>query len=1190
MFVGCSWGSSPGDWVGETGRAMVMGPDLSITSVNGPSSVLPWDGIMASVTVCNHGNEPVGNYTDVELYLSSDAIIDPQDHLMGVASVDALHIGACQTVQIWGSPGVPDGGYQLGALVDPANMVVETDENNNQHADASIGVGEMPDLEVTALDTPLTVSSGDVFDAQVTVCNRGNVDVLYPNVDLFLSTDTDINTFDEHAGSAMIDYLSAGACQTATIQAYASTPNGVYHVGVIADPWDSEVEFFEDNNVFSGSEIGVGSDAELVVTAISGPQTISAGYYATFQTTVCNYGQSDSGFNKLDIWLSPDPVRSMNDYLAGETFVDFIRAGACINVDVMTQAYSPDGVYHLIASIDTQGYIPEIFENNNDFTGDIIGVGNEAELVITEVSGPASAGLGGQISVTVTACNVGQTESDYAHIDVVLSNDSDISMNNDHWVGADSFQHLNPTMCVTRTIQGYVSAPEGVYNIGAIVDSNDTTIEMMEDNNTLTGDRIGIGYDKDLIVASVSGPTTARPWSSFDASVEVCNVGQDVSSGADVEVVLSSDAVIDMSDAPIGNAYVNSLSPGDCSTVVVHSYTMNPGAYTLGAIVDRYNTETELIDDNNATAGGTIGIGDGADWTITAITGPSVATPYSGFDVHITACNQGQDFAYGADIDVYLVEDPMATHPVMISYLEPGQCETTTVHMNGPSSGTYTLGATIDPYNNEYEILESNNTFVGDAIAFGWEPDLVVTAISGPVSAAPGQYFDINLSVCNQGFSASYNADVHVYLSTDDTITTYDIPMAFEQVGYLDAGACETRTVQTFGPYIPGGYRLGSIVDPYNVTTELLDNNNTLVGADIGIGHDGDLTITSVTGPATATPYGSFTVDATVCNYGQATIFGADMNVYLSSDSVITDNDMISGNAMIGQLDVGQCQSVSVQAYGQDMGIYTLGAIVDPWNSVLEILDSNNASAGGLIGFGHDADLTITAVSAPASAIPGGNVNVDVTVCNPGQSPSYSADVELYLSNDAGYDSQDPLIGMTSIGYLDIGACATVQVSGPGAMYDGRRHVIARVDPHDLVLEIRDDNNVHSDSVIVFGYDADLVITDVSAPASAMMGQPVNIDVTMCNQGQTDLPPIHPAPVLDVYLSSDSAITTSDMHIGGNASSFSLMPGACTTVSVNAFINEPGQWVVGAIADGINWVYELDDSNNSTAGNTIDVM
>jgi hypothetical protein len=57
-----------------------------------------------------------------------------------------------------------------------------------------------------------------------------------------------------------------------------------------------------------------------------------------------------------------------------------------------------------------------------------------------------------------------------------------------------------------------------------------------------------------------------------------------------------------------------------------------------------------------------------------------------------------------------------------------------------------------------------------------FEPDLVVSAVSGPPSAQPGTTFEASLTVCNHGTTPSHGTNVEVVLSSDDSIAPPDFP------------------------------------------------------------------------------------------------------------------------------------------------------------------------------------------------------------------------------------------------------------------------------------------------------------------------------------------------------------------------------------------------------------------------------
>src|SRR4051812_31710730 len=95
VLTGCGR-SAPGsgERTGEAAQAVGPGPDLVVSSVSSPPSVVPGGAFTATVTVCNQGTLASGG-TTVQVRLSTDTVINTSDVLAGTASVPALGAGQC---------------------------------------------------------------------------------------------------------------------------------------------------------------------------------------------------------------------------------------------------------------------------------------------------------------------------------------------------------------------------------------------------------------------------------------------------------------------------------------------------------------------------------------------------------------------------------------------------------------------------------------------------------------------------------------------------------------------------------------------------------------------------------------------------------------------------------------------------------------------------------------------------------------------------------------------------------------------------------------------------------------------------------------------------------------------------------------------------------------------------------------
>jgi subtilase family serine protease len=1075
------------------------------------------------------------------------------------------------------------------------------------HGDGPVGAakqadGDGPDLVVSSVTGSPSAIPGGPLSATVTVCNQGTEPSPITEVDAYLSTDATITTDDVAVGAALVDYLDVGQCETVTVNGYADVPADVYTLGAIVDPWNWVPELIETNNATAGGLTGVGFGPDLVVSSVSGPSAAIPGGPLATTVTVCNQGTEPAPGVEVDAYLSADDAIGTDDFDAGSAWVSPLDAGACATVTVNGDAGVAPGVYTLGAIVDPQNAVPELIETNNATAGGAIGVGFAPDLVVSSVSGSPSAIPGGSLATTVTVCNQGTAPSPGAQVDAYLSADGTITTGDFDTGSTTWVSPLDVGACATVALTGWANAPEGVYTLGAIVDPQDQVQELLESNNATAGPVIGVGWGPDLVVQSISGPPSVLPNSPLPLSITVCNQGTEPSQGAQVDAYLSADAIITTMDTAVGGAWVDGLGVGQCETVTANGfspgYWLSQGAYTLGAIVDPWNWVPELIESNNATAGGLIGFGNGPDLVVSSVSGSASVTPGGSFAATVTVCNQGTAPSPGAEVDVYLSADATITPAdfdagsAFTGSLNAGQCTTVTVPCNaGVAPGAYTVGAIVDPQNWVPELIENNNATAGTAVGVGWGPDLVVSQVGGPPSVIPGGSLATTVTVCNQGTAPSPGVQVDAYLSVDATITTSDFDTGSTTwVSPLDVGACTTVTLTGWANAPQGVYTLGAIVDPQDQVQELLESNNATAGPVIGVGWGPDLVVQSISGPPSVSPNSPLPLSITVCNQGTEPSPGTQVTVYLSADATITQTDTVLGGASVDGLGAGQCETVAANGfspgYWLSQGAYTLGAIVDPWNWVPELIETNNATAGGLIGFGNGPDLVVSSVSGSPSVIPGGSFAATVTVCNQGTAPSPGAEVDVYLSADATITTADFDAGSAFVSFLNAGQCTTVTVNGSAGVPPGAYTLGAIVDPQNWVPELIESNNATAGTAIGVGWGPDLVVSSVSGPPSVIPGGSLASTVTVCNQGTAPSPGVQ----VDAYLSVDATITTSDFDTGSTTWVNPLDAGACATVTLMGWANAPqGVYSLGAIVDPQNQVQELLESNNATAGGLVGV-
>ncbi|RKH02270.1 hypothetical protein D7V97_28095 [Corallococcus sp. CA053C] len=1048
-------------------------PDLVVTDVTGPDSLRSSAPFFASVRVCNVGTEPALN-PRAELFLSTQATLSPgatnpgsqTEALVGSAQGMRLDAGRCTTLSMQGNAflppaAVPNTPLYLGARVDGQLQIPELREDNNTFVKGLVGVGTGSDLVVRSLKAPATARRNGPFTAEAKVCNVGTEMSNSARVELFLSTESPVvfpsqsgpiaTSTQVPVGGMDVPSLSAGGCVIRSVSAWAqpppeAVPSQPLYLGAAVDTQRNNPELREDNNTFTAGPLGVGDDADLIITELRAPASLQDGQSFAATYTVCNQGLWPTNGFGISLFLSSEaapPAPQSPPYgmpppgyaLQGRWDSSLhVEAGQCISQRSFFTAWRPpnsppDQPLYLSATVDTTSL--ELRRDNNGFAAGRVGLGQGADLVVTEVKAPASARSGSTFTTSVRVCNVGTQPSSSSLVEVYLSSEPTLVVTSPP--GPDSSRafvngvpvpSLGVGACITREISGQSVPPpsaslqQPVY-VGAIVDPGSSQPELREDNNTLVGGMMSLASGPDLVVTSLDAPASITPGGAFSASARVCNVGTDPSSSSDVAIILSTDdtwsppvvgmpppPAISSSQANIGSLPVPPLQPGQC------------------------------------------------------------AAPF------------GTMSSYG----------PTASLPGQPLY----------------------VGATVDPFQSRPELREDNNVFVKGRIGYGFGPDLVVTGVTGPASVLPGQSFTATITVCNQGTQpAPQGARVDLYVLSNTTVPMPPPGMApspSQSAGWSTLDPLEPNTcVSTPVPanaYVPGPtdslpFFLGASVDTLQFTQELREDNNTFLGPRIGVGTGPDLIITSMGGPASVMPGNSMRIPVTVCNQGQAPSQAQPLEVFLSTEPVLPEPsstgmgmEMSSTLSRLGMMDVPPLQpnacatrEESFYAYPPSAAtpfapVYLGAALVVTGSSPgQELRTDNNTFVRGRIGVGNAPDLVITEVTAPFSVRYNEQLTTTVKVCNQGTtapSGTSSGRVELFLSTQSSLEfpsGPGTSSFQVSLGFVDLGAlqpqqCTTRQLTTPvltpsGSPGFGLFYIGALVDSQRTLVELREDNNAY---------------------------------------------------------------------------------------------------------------------------------
>ncbi len=317
----------------------------------------------------------------------------------------------------------------------------------------------------------------------------------------------------------------------------------------------------------------------------------------------------------------------------------------------------------------------------------------------------------------------------------------------------------------------------------------------------------------------------------------------------------------------------------------------------------------------------------------------------------------------GEYLDTVVRTGPEAGGP--LAFLLDG----TTVHVvgergmakyaNGQSRGEFRLaGAGAQP---DASAIEPIGILAGGA-------DLIVATIKAPASPVRGAAATITDTVKNQGIETADPSTTKLYLSVNKTLDDADRLLGSRSVSSLSPGVSQTgNTVVTIpADLTPGTYNLIVRADAEEAVAESNEGNNTKIKA-IKIGPD--LTVKTLSAPATVQAGVPFTISDSVQNGGGESADPSTIRFFLSADAKISGTDILLGSRAVPVLDGkktnGGTTSVTIPP-GTAVRSWYLLAEADSLDVVSESNEKNNVRKGTLVlgsaapraAAGPDQDVT----------------------------------------------------------------------------------------------------------------------------------------------------------------------------------------------------------------------------------------
>ncbi|MCY2955084.1 MAG: hypothetical protein NTU53_24415 [Planctomycetota bacterium] len=1182
---------------------------ISTASVTNPP-VRPATIAIVSWTVLNQGTSTArGGWYD-RFFLSADSTLDVQDvSLNGEtfhSSSSPLAGGASYSQTSWvGIPyGTVGGSWHLLVVTDYSAGQVETNEDNNVY-DVPIQVVQ-PDLVVQSISAPAVGTPGQAIWVSWVARNDGTATaggVIWDYV--YLSTDTTLSGDDTYLNNDVLSRSAAAGGGTysagATVTLPTNLPSGPYYLLVQLDHGNGVGESNESNNVGSLA-IQLGVPPDLTVTAAAGPAQADWGQSVNFTWTVSNVGEGSASLGWTDrVYLSnSNTLDGSAVYVGSLAHSEALGAGA--QYDAAASFVIPVSVgvgqKYILIQTDFGGTQGESNENNNVIVAAGQMTVRAPDLTVLTATAPAAAVLGETISVSWTVKNVGPGSATRDWYDqVFISSDQTLDAG-DVVVLSESISSQLPvaadgTYTITREFVIPATVGAGSRYVLFAVDALSNQSESDETNNVRSA-AITISAPN-LVVSSPSAPASAIVSQTVHLAWTVTNQSA-VPAPADWHdaVFLSTDATLSGDDVRITLQWIGTQTPLAAGAhydmaVDVPVPQVPAGHYYVIFVIDRHNQQGESDEtDNTAIAQMDV---TSPDLSVIGLEAPTTAALGDSMSVTWTVENIGGAAAIADWYDnLYLSNDQTFsgddTHvsTLLIADQTPlagGAQYTATQTVTIPRTGTgdrYLL-LVIDGSYMQGESNETNN--VAAVPITLTSPQLTVTSATAPAQASLSETISVSWTVGNSGNGVAA-ADLYdtIYLSRSNVLDGSAVFVGYQSItdqSPLAAGGTYTvsRTI-TIPQVGTGAWYLLFAADGYDYQPESNETDNTRAVA-INLSA-ADLTVTAVDAPAQISVGQRVDIGWTVSNADSGPATGSWYDaIYLSTDATLGGDDRWLGAesaAAKSPLAAGATYTLSsrVNIPAVAAGQYYILVLTDAYDGQGESDSTNNVRAIPVTV--SSPDLVISSVNAPASASASWPFHVTWTVRNQGQGPAegdwYDA---VYFSTDQQLDDTDALLRADWTGVMTpLAASATYTFGGDITMSSqmrGQGYLLFVADRYGYQPETDDTNNVYASAITLSA--ADLQVSAATAPASANLGQTIDIAYTIRNAGGGAA---RSGRYDRVYLSDNATLDAGDTILLTRW----VSP---ETLESGASVDYTGQVVIPAAAAGNKYLLFVADAQDS---------
>ena len=871
--------------------------------------------------------------------------------------------------------------------------------------------------------------------------------------------------------------------------------------------------------------------ADLVMTSVAAPTNAVAGQEFTVSWTVANegvYQTSVSGWNDA-VYAATNPVFDMSQsvFLGAFPHYGILNLGASytnsVGLPAPTNFLAPGSLSvtnYLFVVADVGDAVIELTKTNNVLaTAQPLVVQlppasippAPAALAVTRVSAPATVVAGAAATVAWTVVNLGGGSTSATNwtdsvffspgplLDPATEIDlADITRSGTLAAGASysQTQTINLPNCVNGLYYVIVAADRG----NAVKGDGAGTNQMLATASPIT---IWPTTAARLTVGALNAPASAQAGSPLAVAWTVQNLGNSTTTAPwDDAVYLSPTAQFVRANSLLLGVYPHAANLAAKASYQVSQAPLVPlcyaGNYFVAVVADLGEVVNSIacFTNNVAIATNPVAIQPGAYASLQAagIAAPAGVNAGAPWAVTWTVTNAGPAAASAAvpwtDAVYASLSTSLDTNALLLGRflytngLAAGGSyqQTQTVAFSYCLSGSYNIFVVADVSNvvNGASCLLNNQAMAATPILvnYGLYPDLVVAAVTNPVSGFAGQPFTVSWSVTNNGLAAASGPWLDsVYLTTRTTFNSTNSVLlgTYPQTSTVPVSGGYTQSASFTMPNISGTFSVVVVIDSGGVVPECLPAGANVAyssaTASVPVALYPDLNVTSVLAPGSVSAGQSVNVSWVVTNEGTEVTPLANWNdaVYLSPNQGLGAGALRLGSSLSpGWLAVGQSytNTATVLIPAGLSGPYYLLVLADSGGSLFEHLGFNDSLGWTpspiLVNLPAPSDLAATGASvSPASGLLGTQVTMAWNVTNnSGNSILATWTDEIYLSTNTVWDLSAVLVAAHNHSELAPNGSYGDTWSGPlPALTPGIYYAVVRTDARDTVNELTLTNN-----------------------------------------------------------------------------------------------------------------------------------